>query len=206
MLAVAGGAPPRAEKAGFEAVSPLGAGALLKRDGVCDCAPPGAAPKSGFAPVSAAVVGVVDSAGLFAPNRPPVGAAGVGAAPPKAGLEAAPPPKRLLDGCEVVGVVDGAVVEGVAEAGFAAPKRLLGGFNAGGGPAGVVELLPNKDPPAGAGVAVEAALPNKLPPVFGAPPPNSPLLAGWLGVVDSAGLLGVWLPAPPNSDFSPLPA
>lgn len=193
---VAEEAPPRAN-AGFGAESPVGAGALLKRDGVCDDAPPGAAPNNpGLAEASAAVEGVLDSAGLFRPpNRLPVGAGAAGVVPPNAGLGAAAPPKRLLDGCEVVGVVDTAV-EGVAEAGFAPPNRLFGAFDPGGGPAGVVELLPNREFPAGAGVAVEPAPPNNPPPVAGAP--NNPLLAGCPGVVDSAVLLGVWLPAPPK--------
>lgn len=117
-------APPRAGNAGFWVESPPGAGALLKRDGVCDCVPLGAAPNNGLGVVS---VDVVD-AGLFTPpNRPPVAAD--------------PPPNSLLDGCE-----------------------------AGGGPAGVVELLPNRL--FGAGVADP-------------PPPNKPVLVGWPGVVDS---------------------
>ena len=90
-------------------------------------------------------------------------------------LAAAPDPKRPPDccGCAVVGVVeDGAAVEGVeAEA---APNKLCGLFP-GGGPAGVVEVLPNKEPPAGAGVA--AVLPNKLCPEFAAPPNSEPLVA-----------------------------
>lgn len=198
---VAEEAPPSVGNAGFGAESPPGV-ALLKRDGVCDCAPPGAAPNNDGLAASGAAEGVLDSAGLFKPpNRPPAGAAAVVAAPPNDGVGAAPPPppKRLLDGCEIAGVVD-AAVEGAAEEGFAAPKRVLGGFAPGGGPAGVVELVPNRLFPTGAGVAVEPAPPNKLPP---APPaagvaPNNPPPADGPGVVDSAGLLGVWLPMPPN--------
>lgn len=169
---------PPSENAGFGVDSPLGAGALLKREGVCDCAPPAAAPNNGLAAASAAGAGAAGSAGFELPNMPPP-AEGAGAAPPKK------PPV----GCGAAGVVDAAVA-GVAEAGFAAPKRLLGGFDPGGGPAGVVELLPNKEPPTGPGVAVEA------------PPPNNPPLAGWPVVVDSEVLLGVWLPLPNNGLFS----
>lgn len=203
MLAAEVGAP-RPGNAGFEAESPLGAAVFLNRDGVWELwAPPAgaAAPKSDLGVVSVAVVGAVDSAGLFAPNRPPLGAAGV-APPPNSDL-AAPPPNILLDGCacEAAGVVDDGAAVGVVEsAGFAAPNKLLGGLDAGGGPAGVVELLPNKLPPAGAGVAVGAALPNKL---FVPPPPNIELLAG---VVDSVDLLGVWLPAAaPKSELGCVP-
>lgn len=181
--------------AGLAVESPVAAGALLKRDGVCACAPvAGAAwPKSGLGVVSAAVVEGVGSAGLFAaPNRPPLGAAIVVPPPNIVFGAAAPPPKRLPDGCdcEVEGVVDsGAAVEGVVEvAGFAAPKRVLGGLDAGGGPAGVVELLPNREPPAGAGVAVGAVLPKRS---FVEPPPNC---EPKVGVVDSAVLLGVEFP------------
>lgn len=161
---VAEEAPPRVGNVGFAAESPAGAAGLLKKDGVCAEAPPGAAPNIvGLAEASAAAGGVLDSAGLFnPPNNPPVGAGAAGVVPPNAGLAAAPP-KRLLDGCEVVGVVDAAVA-GVAEAGFAPPKRAFGAFDPGGGPAGVVELLPNREPPAGAGVVVEPAPPNKPPP------------------------------------------
>lgn len=58
----------------------------------------------------------------------------------------------------------------------------------------MVELFPNKEFPAGAGVA-EALFPNKLPPVAGllAPDPNSPLVAGCPEVVDSVVLFGVWV-------------
>lgn len=192
VFAVEAGAP-RAGKADLVVESPPGAGALLKRDGVCElCAPVAgaAAPKSDLGAASAVVAGVVDSAGLFAPaNRLPLDAA-AGVPLPNIGFVVAAPPKRLLDGCdcEVAGVVDdGAAAAGVFEnAGFAPPKRLLGGLDAGGGPAGVVELLPNREPPAGAGVAVGAALPNK---VFVFDPPNGPLLE--VGVVDSVVLLGV---------------
>lgn len=76
-------------------------------------------------------------------------------------------------GCAVVGVVeDGAVAEGVE---VEAAPNMLGGLFPGGGPAGVVEVLPNKEPAAGPGVA--AALPNKLCPDFPAPPNSEPLVA-----------------------------
>jgi hypothetical protein len=202
VFAVEAGAP-RAGNADFGAESPAGAAVLLNRDGVCELGAPlagAAVPKSGLEVVSAVVVGAVCSAGLFAPNRPPLGAAAV-APPPNSGLVA--PPNILLDGCacEVAGVVDVGAAVGVVEApGFAAPNKLLGGLDAGGGPAGVVELLPNKLPPAGAGVAVEAALPNIL---FVPAPPNSGLLAG---VVDSVDLLGVWLAAAaPKSELGCVP-
>lgn len=195
VFAVEAGGAPRDGNADFEAESPPGAALLLNRDGVCELcalAAGAAAPKSGLEVVSAVVVGAVDSAGLFAPNRPPLGAAAV-----------APPPNILLDGCAcaVAGVVDDGAAVGVVEApGFADPNKLLGGLDAGGGPAGVVELLPNRLPPAGAGVAVGAALPNML---FVPPPPNSALLAG---AVDSVGLLGVWLPAAaPKSELGCVP-
>lgn len=157
---------------------------FLNIDGVCElCAPPAgaAAPKS-LGVLSAVLVGVAESAGLLPLNRPLLGAVAV--APPKIGL-VAPPPNILLDACEVAGVVDDGARVGVVET----PNKLLGGLDAGGGPAGVVELLPNKLPPAGAGVAVVAALPN----IFFAPaPPNIVLPAG---AADSVDLLGVWLPA-----------
>lgn len=182
---------PRAGNADFEPESPLGVAVLLNRDGACELCTPAAgaaAPNSGLEMVPAAVLGVVDSAGLFTLNKPPPGTAAV-APPPNSGL-VAPPPNILLDGCvcEVAGVVDDGAVVGVVETPvFAAPNELLGGFDAGGGPAGVVELLPNKAPPVGAGVAVGAAVLKKL---FVPAPPNSALLAG---VVDSVDLLGVWL-------------
>lgn len=88
---------------------------------------------------------------------------------------------------------DNGVVEGPV---FIPPKR-LGVLDPGGGPAGVVEVLPNMELPAGAGVADEAALPNKLPPA-GLAAPKSPLVAIWPGVVDSVVLAGVW--ALPNKE------
>lgn len=199
------GGVPREGKVGFVAESPPVEGAL-KRDDVCVlCAPPAAGavvPKSGLGALSALVVGVVESAGLLTlPNRPPpvLGAAGVvDGVPPNRGFEApdaAPPaPKSPPEDCcwEVVGVVvDGAAddVGVVEEAAFNPPKR-LGVLDPGGGPAGVVEVLPNKEPPAGAGVADEAAFPNKVPPVA-VPPPNSPLVAVCPDVVDSVVLAGV---------------
>lgn len=203
VFAVDAGAP-RAGNADFGAESPPGAAVLLNRDGVCELGAPAAGaavPKSDLGVVSAAVVGAVGSAGLPAPNRPPLGAAAV-APPPNSGL-VPPPPNILLDGCacEVAGVVDDGAAVGVVEAsGFAAPNKLLGGLDAGGGPAGVVELLPNKLLPAGAGVAVGAALPNIL---FSPAPPNNELLAG---VVDSVDLSGVWLPAAaPKSELGCVP-
>lgn len=147
---------PSEENIGFAAASPPAEG-IGKRKDVCEvCAPlvagVVAAPKSGLVTLlSAAVVGVVDSAGWAAPNNgfPAV---------------AAPGPKRPPDaGCEVVGVA-AAVEDGVLEAGAALkppPKREDGLFP-GGGPAGVVEVFPNKEPAAGPGVA--ALLPNKLAP------------------------------------------
>lgn len=181
---VVAGVAPREGNAGLAAESPL-AGGILKREDVCAlCAPPvagvAAAPKRGLGVLAAAVVGVVDSAGLSLlalPNRPPLGgAAGVAPNSGFAAVEGVPDPKRPPDdwGCEVAGVVEEAAVEGVFEAGAAfMPPNKLGVLDPGGGPAGVVEVLPNKEPPAGAGV--EAVLPNKLPPVF--PAPKSPLVA-----------------------------
>lgn len=133
-------------------------------------------PKSVWGAPCAVVLGVVDSAGLLVPpKRPPLGAAG--AAPPNNGLgvldvEAvlAAPPKRPPEacGCEAAGVVkDKALVDGVVEEVEVMPPKRLG-FDPGGGPAGVVELLPNKEPPAGAGVADEGVLPKRLLP----PDPN----------------------------------
>lgn len=88
-------------------------------------------------------------------------------------------------------MVDGVVDDGAAEEvgvveepAFIPPKRLPAGLDAGGGPAGVVEVLPNRDPPAGPGV-VDGAAPNKLPPAgLLAAPPNIPPAVGWAGVVD----------------------
>lgn len=174
---VVGGVPIEG-KAGFVAESPPVVGAL-KRDGVCVlCAPPAAgaaAPKSDLEALSALVVGVVESAGLVTLlNRPPpvLGTAGVadGVLPNRgfAAPGAAPPaPKSPPEGCcwEVVGVVvDGAAddVGVVEEAALNAPKR-LGVLDPGGGPAGVVEVLPKREPPGAAGVADEPAFPNIVP-------------------------------------------
>lgn len=81
----------------------------------------------------------------------------------------------------VDGVVDGGAAEEVGvveEPAFIPPKRLPAGLDPGGGPAGVVDVLPNKDPLAGPGV-VDEPPPNKLPPAgLLAPPPNIPLAAG----------------------------
>lgn len=169
------------ENAGFVAASPPAVGA----------AP---APKSGLFALPAAVVGVVDSAGLFAPpNRPPAppGAGVVDCAAPNIGLGGpvvAPAPKRPPDACAwvVEGVVDEGAAEevGVVDEPVFPPKRLPGGLDPGGGPAGVVEVLPNIDPPAGPGV-VDEPPPNRLPPAgLLAPPPNIPPAAGCAGVVD----------------------
>lgn len=56
----------------------------------------------------------------------------------------------------------------------------------------MVEVFPNKELPAGAGVA-EALFPNKLPPAAGllAPAPNNPLVADCPEVDDSVVLFGV---------------
>lgn len=103
-------------------------------------------------------------------------------------------PKRLPDVCgwEVLGGVadEGAAVDGVVEEpAFRAPKR-LGALEVGGGPAGVVEVLPNIEPPAGAGVADGAAFPNNEPPA-GLLAPKMPPVAVCPGVVDSVVLAGV---------------
>lgn len=101
--------PPREPNIGFAAESPPVVG-VLKREGVCVlCAPPAvgaAAPKSGLEGALVVVVGVVESAGLFAaPKRPPpvLGAAGVAdGVLPNSGFgvpDGAPPPKRLPDVC-----------------------------------------------------------------------------------------------------------
>lgn len=147
------------------------------------------------------VVGVVDSAGLFAaPKRPPpvLGAAGVAdGVLPNSGFgvpDAAPPPKRLPDVCgwEVLGGVadEGAAADGVVDEPAFNPPNRLGGLDPGGGPAGVVEVLPNKEPPAGAGVADGGVLPNRPPPA-GLVPPKRALVPVCPGVVDSVVLAGV---------------
>lgn len=169
------GVPPR-ENAGLGVVSPPVEGAAAP------------SPNSGLEAGAEVALGVLDSAGLLTlPNRLPPDGAG---AKPR-GFEAAgvaPAPKKPPDGCvcEVVGVVEeGAVVdEGVLEEpAFSPPNRA--GFDPGGGPAGVVEVLPNREPLAGAGVDDEAPAPNKLPEGFAAPaPPNIPLLAVCPGVVE----------------------
>jgi hypothetical protein len=99
-----------------------------------------------------------------------------------------PAPKKLPDdcGCEVAGVVEETAVvdDGVVEEPAFIPPNNGVVLDPGGGPAGVVEVFPNKDAPAGAGVAEEAP-PNKLPVGFAAPaPPNSPLVAVCPGVVE----------------------
>lgn len=175
VMVVAGvveGGAPREGNTGFVAEAPPGA-AIGKKDDVCEvCAPlvagVAAPPKRGLrALLSAAVVEVAESAGFAPLNKPPLGAAdGVA---PNIGLGAvdpAPAPKRPpVAGCEVVGVVEdvAAVDGGLLEAGAVLnPAKKEGGLFPGGGPAGVVEVFPNKDPPAGPGVA--AVLPNILPP------------------------------------------
>jgi hypothetical protein len=87
----------------------------------------------------------------------------------------------------VVGVVEERAVvdDGVVEEPAFCPPKSEAGFDPGGGPAGVVEVLPNREPLAGAGVDDEAPAPNKLPEGFAAPaPPNIPLLAVCPGVVE----------------------
>lgn len=184
-------APPR-ENAGLEAASPPAEGILNIEGAPLEAG--AAAPKAGLGVLSVVVDGVVESAGLgVVPNRPPPGAAED--APPNIGLLAAAPvfgankPPDVCD-CVAAGVVerpeDAVAFDGAA---FIPPNKL--GLDAGGGPAGVVELLPNKVLPAGAGVA-DALAPNKLP-VAGllAPPPNIPLVAGCPDAVDSVVLFGV---------------
>lgn len=150
-----------------------------------------AAPNSGLGAGAALAPGVLDSAGLLTlPNRLPPPDGGAGAKP--RGFElagVAPAPKRLPDGCgcEVVGVVEerAAVDDGVVEVPAFSPPKSEGALAPGGGPAGVVEVFPNKRVLAGAGVADEAPPPKKLPEGFAAPPlPNMPLLAGCAGVVE----------------------
>lgn len=196
-------APPSEGNGDLEAESPPAEG-ILNIDGALPVAG-GAPPKAGLAAVSAVVDGVVDSAGLgVVPNKlePPVAGAAEGV-PPNTGLLAAVPvlgANRPPDGCVAAGVVEGPEAGVFDEAVFIPPKRL--GLDAGGGPAGVVEVLPNKELPAGAGVA-DALPPNKLPPEAGllAPAPKSPLVAGCPDDVDSVVLFGVW--APPNRGWLP---
>lgn len=172
---LAEGVPPR-ENAGWGVVSPPVEGAAAP------------SPNSGLEAGAAVALGVLDSAGLLTPpNRLPPDGAG---AKPR-GFEAAgvaPAPKKPPDGCVcVVGVVEeGAVVDdGVVEEPAFSPPKSGAGFDPGGGPAGVVEVLPNKELLAGAGVVDEAPPPNKLPEGFAAPaPPNIPLLAVCPGVVE----------------------
>lgn len=185
-------APPRLD-AGWEVALPVTDGAPPKENaGLGVESPPvevaaGAAPNNGLDAGAAAVFWVADSAGLLLlPNRPPPDEGAV-----NAGGFAAPevaPPNRPDDCvCATAGVVDdvAGVEDGVAEEPvFKAPNR-EGAFDPGGGPAGVVELLPNKEPPEGVAVAEEPApAPNKLLEDFAAPaPPNNPLVAGCPGVV-----------------------
>lgn len=174
-------APPREGNAGLEAASPPAEG-ILNMEG---------APLEAGAAV---VDGVVDSAGLGVfPNRPPP--AGAEGAPPNTGLLAEAPvlaANKPLDGCDCVaaGVVERPEDAGVFDEAAFIPPNILG-LDAGGGPAGVVEVLPNSELPAGAGVA-DALAPNKLPPAAGLlAPPNSPLVAGCPDAVDSVVLFGV---------------
>lgn len=98
----------------------------------------------------------------------------------------AAPPKRPLGccGCEAAGVIEEeAPVDGVVEEVEVMPPKRLG-FDPGGGPAGVVEVLPNKEPPVGAGVADEGVPPKRLPP----PDPNIEPPTGGFG---SDGFAGV---------------
>lgn len=181
------------ENAGLEAASP--AEGILNIEGA-PLEAGAAAPKAGLGVLSVVVDGVVESAGFGVfPNRPPLGAAE--GAPPKMGLLVAAPvlgANKPPDGCDCVaaGVVERPEDAGVFdEAAAFIPPNILG-LDAGGGPAGVVEVLPNRELPAGAGVA-EALAPNKLPPAAGllAPAPNIPLVAGCPDAVDSVVLFGV---------------
>lgn len=190
------------ENVGFEAAAPVAEGAPpMENAGLGVVSPPveGAAapsPNSGLEAGAAVALGVLDSAGLLTlPNKLPP----VGVAPKLRGFEVAgvaPAPKRLLVGvCEVVGAVEEGVArdDGVVEEAAFSPPKSAGVLDPGGGPAGVVEVLPNKEPPAGAGVADEAAPPNKLPEdVAAAPPPNNPLVAVCPGVVEPV----VWFEVP----------
>lgn len=198
---LAAGVPP-IENAGLEAAALVAEAAPpMENAGLGVVSPPveGAAapsPNSGLEADAAVALGVLDSAGLLTlPNKLPP----VGVAPKLRGFEVAgvaPAPKRLPDGvCEVVGVVEEGAVrdDGVVEEAAFSPPKSAGVLDPGGGPAGVVEVLPNKEPPAGAGVADEAAPPNKLPEEVAAPPlPNNPLLAVCPGVVEPV----VWFEVP----------
>lgn len=198
-VVVAAGAP-REGNAGFEAESPPADGILKREFCVLGAAPAAGAavPKRlGFAAPATGAAGVVDSAGFAPPKRPPPLGAGVD---PNAGLgvvdvEPAPAPNRPpAGGWLVAGVAEKAelgagVVEGAAA--FIPPNK-LGALDPGGGPAGVVEALPNKEPPEGPGV-VEA--PNAFP--LGGPPPNNPPPFA-LGVAASV-FAGVEVP-PPKSE------
>lgn len=155
--------------------------------------------RGGLVPLSALVVtAVVDSAGLFPKRPPPVGADGVDPnigfcccvfpkrPPPDCGCDPPPNSAGVVVGAVAVVAAVGVVDEVVL--GVAFPKRPPTGFCAGwpkrdcpwpvppcgGGPAGVVDVLPKRPAPAGAGVAV---FPNKPPAGFGALPNNPPLLA-----------------------------
>lgn len=133
---------PREANVGFAAESPPAEGDLKRDDACALCVPPAAgaaAPKSGLGVLSALVVGVVDSVGLFALLNRPLGAAGVAdGALPNEGFEASDgerPPKRPLEvsGWEVVGVVDEAAEnDGVVEVPAFDPPKKLGVLDPGG--------------------------------------------------------------------------
>lgn len=191
-------APPREGNGDFEAESPPAEG-ILNMEGAPLEAGAGA-PNAGLGVLSVAVDGV-ESAGLENMLRPPV-AGGAEGVPPSTGfwgVELGADPNRPPDGCDcaVAGVVESERPEEDAgvfdEAAFIPLKRPELGLDPGGGPAGVVEVFPNREPPAGPGVA-DALFPNKLPPEFGLllSAPNSPPVAGCPEVVDSVVLLGVW--------------
>lgn len=92
------------------------------------------------------------------------------------------------------------VVEGVVEEPEPSPPPnkppVAGGLEAGGGPAGVVDALPNNDPPAGAGVDDEAALPNRDPEAAPEPAPPKRFPPPVVGVAFDCAGLGV--EEPPN--------
>lgn len=77
VVVVVEGAPR--ENAGFAAASPPAAGALKREGAACDVWAPAPAPKSGLFALPAAVVGVLDSAGLFKPPKRPPAPPGAGA-------------------------------------------------------------------------------------------------------------------------------
>lgn len=190
---------PRAGNAGFAVESPPADGVLKREFCVLGALPAAgaAAPKRlGFGVLAAGAAGVVVPP---APKRPPPPLAGVD---PNVGLgvvdvELAPVPNRPPEVCGwlAAGVAEKAEpVDGVVEAPAFIPPKRLGALDPGGGPAGVVEVLPNKEPLEGPGV-VEA--PNVLP-LLEAPPPNNPPPVA-LGVAVSV-FAGVEAPPPPKSE------